>query len=173
MPLLAGHRTGANALVTQLMVRQSVGTPATAALTRAGVPFTVHAYDHDPSAESFGLEAAVALGLDPAVVFKTLLVQADQHIVVAITPVSSDLDLKAVARAAGAKKARMADPATAERLTGQRNRLSVLIDESAAGLEKVYVSAGRRGYDLGLTPADLLKVTGASYAPIRSGISRS
>ncbi len=165
------------------MVRQSVGTPATAALTRAGVPFTVHAYDHDPSAESFGLEAAVALGLDPAVVFKTLLVQADQHIVVAITPVSSDLDLKAVARAAGAKKARMADPATAERLTGmvvggispigQRNRLSVLIDESAAGLEKVYVSAGRRGYDLGLTPADLLKVTGASYAPIRSGISRS
>ena len=155
------------------MVRQSVGTPATAALTRAGVPFTVHAYDHDPSAESFGLEAAVALGLDPAVVFKTLLVQADQHIVVAITPVSSDLDLKA----------RMADPATAERLTGmvvggispigQRNRLSVLIDESAAGLEKVYVSAGRRGYDLGLTPADLLKVTGASYAPIRSGISRS
>lgn len=162
------------------MVRRSVGTPATAALSRAGVRFTVHAYEHDPGAASYGREAAEALGLDPAVVFKTLLVQTDEQIVVAVTPVTGELDLKAVARATGSKRARMADPEAAERLTGmvlggispvgQRHQLPTLIDESAASLERIYVSAGRRGYDLGLAPADLVQVTGAGYA--RIGLNR-
>lgn len=156
--------------------RDTVGTPATRALTKAGVAFSVHAYEHDPAATSYGLEAAEALGLSPAEVFKTLLVQADSATVVAITPVTGELDLKAVARAVGAKKASMAGPADAERLTGyvvggisplgQRNRLRTVLDESALTLPRVYVSAGRRGVDLGLAPADLVRCTDATVAPI-------
>jgi Cys-tRNA(Pro)/Cys-tRNA(Cys) deacylase len=96
----------------------SVGTPATVALTRAGIPYAVHSYDHDPSASSYGLEAATALGLDPACVFKTLLADVDGELVVAVVPVSGQLDLKALASAVGGTKAAMADPARAERTTG-------------------------------------------------------
>ena len=154
----------------------SGGTPATAALTRAGVSFTVHAYDHDPAASSFGLEAADALGLDPARVFKTLLASVDQRLVVAIVPVSGQLDLKALATAVGGKKATMGDPADAERVTGyvvggispigQKKALPTVLDSSAADHPTVFVSGGRRGMDLELAPADLVAVTGASYAPI-------
>ena len=156
--------------------KKSVGTPATVALTRAGIDFSVHPYDHDPAAASYGMEAADALGLDPAVVFKTLLVQVDDRTVVAIAPVTGDIDLKSVARAVGGKKAAMADPAAAERLTGyvvggispigQRTRLATVIDDSAARLSTMYVSAGRRGVDLGLAPADLVNLTSATLAPI-------
>jgi Cys-tRNA(Pro)/Cys-tRNA(Cys) deacylase len=98
--------------------RRSVGTPATVALEKAGVTFTVHAYDHDPRSASYGLEAADALGLDPDAVFKTLLADVDGELVVAVVPVSGQLDLKALASAVGGKRAAMADPAVAERTTG-------------------------------------------------------
>jgi len=99
--------------------RRSAGaTPATAALTRAGVAFTEHTYAHDPGAASYGLEAAAALGLVPEQVFKTLMVSVDGRLVVGIVPVSGQLDLKAVAAAVGGKRAAMADPAAAQRATG-------------------------------------------------------
>jgi Cys-tRNA(Pro)/Cys-tRNA(Cys) deacylase len=162
----------------------SGGTPATAALTRARVPFTVHTYDHDPAASSFGLEAADALGLDPARVYKTLLASVEgstgpagaHRLVVAIVPVSGQLDLKALAAAVGAKKATMADPADAERVTGyvvggispvgQKKALPTVLDRTAADHPTIFVSGGRRGMDLELAPADLVTVTRASYAPI-------
>jgi len=154
----------------------ATGTPATLALTRAGVPFTTHAYDHDPAAGSYGLEAAEALGLDPASVFKTLLADLDGELVVGIVPVAGLLDLKALAAALGGKKATMADPAVAQRVTGyvvggisplgQKRSLRTVLDDSARGQDTVYVSGGRRGLDLGLAPADLVRLTAATVAPI-------
>ena len=153
------------------------GTPATVALTRAGVPFTQHPYEHDPRAESFGLEAAEALGVAPDRVFKTLLAEAGGRLVVGIVPVTGQLDLKALARAVGAPKATMADPAAAERSTGyvvggispvgQKRALVTVLDDSALGHATVFVSGGRRGLDLELSPADLVRATGATTAPIR------
>jgi len=159
------------------VARKSAGaTPATTALTRAGVSFTLHPYEHDPRAESFGLEAASALGLDPAQVFKTLMADVDGDLVVAVVPVSGQLDLKALARALGGSRATMADKAAAERATGyvvggispigQRRRHRTVVDDSALAHPVVYVSAGRRGLDLGLSPADLVAVTDAVTAPI-------
>ena len=155
------------------------GTPATVALTRAGVPFTLHPYEHDPRAESFGLEAAEALGVAPERVFKTLLADTGGRLVVGIVPVTGQLDLKALARAVGAPKATMADPAAAERSTGyvvggispvgQKRALPTVLDDSALGHESVFVSGGRRGLDLELTPADLVRATSATTAPIRRG----
>ena len=156
--------------------RRSVGTPATVALERAGVTFTVHAYDHDPRSTSYGLEAADALGLDPDRVFKTLLADVDGELVVAVVPVSGQLDLKALAAALGGKRAAMADPAVAERTTGyvvggispigQRKRLRTVVDETAVTRPAVYVSGGRRGVDLGLDPTDLVRVLDAHVARI-------
>lgn len=156
--------------------RRTVGTPATVALEKAGVTFTVHAYDHDPRSTSYGLEAADALGLDPDAVFKTLLADIDGELVVAVVPVSGQLDLKALASAVGGKRAAMADPAVAERTTGyavggispigQRRRLRTVVDESASARPAVYVSGGRRGVDLGLDPADLVRVLDAQVARI-------
>ena len=152
------------------------GTPATVALTKAGVSFSEHAYDHDPHAASYGLEAAEVLGLDPAQVFKTLFTSVDGRLVVGIVPVSGQLDLKAVAAAVGGKKAAMADPAAAERATGyvvggispvgQKRPHPTVLDESAMAFDVVYVSGGRRGLDLGLSPHDLARVTNAIVAPI-------
>jgi Cys-tRNA(Pro)/Cys-tRNA(Cys) deacylase len=152
------------------------GTPATVALTRAGVAFTTHSYEHDPSAPSYGLEAARVLGLPPAQVFKTLLVDVDGVLVVAIVPVVGTLDLKALAAAVGGKKATMADPHVAERTTGyvvggisplgQKRPLRTVVDETALSFDTVYVSGGRRGFDLGLAPTDLLAQTTATTAPI-------
>ncbi len=152
-------------------------TPAIAALVRAKVPHTLHPYEHDPSSDlGYGLEAAAAIGVEPARVFKTLCVEADGALAVAIVPVDAMLDLKAVASALGAKKAAMADAALAERATGyvvggispigQKRRLRTVVDASALGFESVYVSGGRRGLDIGLAPADLVAVTGASTASI-------
>lgn len=162
------------------MASQSPGTPATTALTRAGIAFTTHAYEHDPRSPSFGLEAAASLGLAPDEVFKTLLALVDSRPVVGIVPVSGSLDLKALAAAAGGRRADLADPDSAQRLTGyvvggispigQKRRLPTFLDGSAQELPTVYVSGGRRGLDVGLAPGDLLAVTGGSYAAIaRSG----
>lgn len=156
--------------------KQSAGTPATVALTKAAVPFTVHTYEHDPAAASYGLEAAAALGLEPGQVFKTLLVEPDGKLGVGIVPVDRQLDLKAIAGALGAKKAVMADPAAAERTTGyvvggispigQKKALPTVVDDSALQHGQVYVSGGRRGLDLGLAPADLVAITKARTAAI-------
>jgi Cys-tRNA(Pro)/Cys-tRNA(Cys) deacylase len=156
--------------------RTSTGTPATVALTRAGVAFTTHTYEHDPAATSYGLEAAEVLGLDPDRVFKTLFADVDGRLVVGIVPVSRQLDLKALAAAAGGKRATMADAAAAERATGyvvggisplgQKRAHPTVLDESALGFETVYVSGGRRGLDLGLAPGDLVRLTEATTAAI-------
>jgi Cys-tRNA(Pro)/Cys-tRNA(Cys) deacylase len=166
-------------MVAELMAKRQQGaggTPATVALTRAGVLFTTHPYDHDPTAPSYGLEAAEALGLDPEKVLKTLFVEVDGRLVVGIVPVSRQLDLKAVAAASGGKRATMADPAAAERATGyvvggispigQKRAHPTVLDESALSYDTVYVSGGRRGLDLGLTPQDLVRLTRAKVAPI-------
>jgi Cys-tRNA(Pro)/Cys-tRNA(Cys) deacylase len=147
------------------------GTPATAALTRAGIGFTLHPYDHDPRATSFGLEAAQALGLDPARIFKTLMASVDGSLVVGVVPVSGQLDLKALARALGGAKAAMADVAAAERATGyvaggispigQKRAHRTVVDETALPFPTVFVSAGRRGLDLEIAPGDLVQATGA------------
>ena len=152
------------------------GTPATAALTAAGIPFSEHAYAHDPANRDFGMEAATALGLDPDQVFKTLLAEVDGRLVVGIVPVTGKLDLKALAAAVGGKKAAMADPSLAERRTGyvvggispigQKTRHETVLDETAELWDVVYVSGGRRGFDLGLTPADLVRATDAVVADI-------
>lgn len=152
------------------------GTPATVALTAAGVAFTAHAYEHDPSAPSYGLEAAEVLGLPAEQVFKTLLADVDGSLVVAIVPVAGKLDLKALAAAVGGKKATMADPPLAERTTGyvlggisplgQRKALPTVLDETAILFDTVYVSGGRRGFDLGLAPDDLVALTSAITADI-------
>ena len=152
------------------------GTPATVALTRAGVAYTTHSYEHDPAAPSFGLEAAEVLGLPAEQVFKTLLADVDGALVVAIVPVARKLDLKALATAVGGKKAAMADPHVAERTTGyvvggisplgQRKALRTVLDDSATAYDAVYVSGGRRGFDLGLSPTDLVTQTAATTAPI-------
>jgi Cys-tRNA(Pro)/Cys-tRNA(Cys) deacylase len=152
------------------------GTPATVALTAAGVPFEVRAYDHDPRSASYGTEAAEALGADPARVFKTLLASLDGRLVVGIVPVSGHLDLKALARALGGSKAVMAEVAAAERATGyvaggispigQKRSHPTVLDDSALGHEAILVSGGRRGFDIELSPHDLVAVTGAVTATI-------
>jgi Cys-tRNA(Pro)/Cys-tRNA(Cys) deacylase len=154
-------------------------TPATVALHRAGIAFTEHAYAHDPSAASYGTEAADVLGLDPRRVLKTLLASVDGRLTVAIVPVAGQLDLKALAAAVGGKRATMADPADAERATGyvvggispvgQRRAHPTVVDDSVLDLDVVYVSGGRRGLDLGLAPADLVRVTAATVARVRRG----
>ena len=154
---------------------QGAGTPATVALTKAGVDFSMHAYEHDAAA-SYGTEAAAAMGVPPARVFKTLVADVDGKLTVAVVPVSGSLDLKALATAVGGKKAAMADPAAAERSSGyvlggisplgQRKQLRTVLDESALGHETVFCSAGRRGLEVELAPADLVRLTGAVTAPI-------
>jgi Cys-tRNA(Pro)/Cys-tRNA(Cys) deacylase len=163
--------------VAKKTAQTSHGTPAIVALDRAGAAYTLHPYEHDPGSElSYGLEAAAALGADPAQVFKTLLADVDGALVVGIVPVSRSLDLKALARAVGGKRAAMADAARAERATGyvvggisplgQKQRLRTVLDDSALAFDVVYVSAGRRGLDLSLAPADLVHLTGATTAAL-------
>jgi Cys-tRNA(Pro)/Cys-tRNA(Cys) deacylase len=153
------------------------GTPATVALTKAGVDFTLHPYEHAAGAPSYGGEAADALDLSYDEVFKTLVARVDGALVTAVVPVAGSLDLKGLAASLGGKKAAMAEPADAERATGyvvggisplgQRSRMPTVVDESVLGLPAVYVSAGRRGLQLRLLPADLLNVSGALTAPLR------
>jgi len=156
--------------------RGAGGTPATVALSAAGITFEVRAYEHDPRAASYGLEAAEALDADPARVFKTLLASLDGSLVVGIVPVTGQLDLKALARALGGSKAVMAEVAAAERATGyvaggispvgQKRRHPTVLDASALEHDTILVSGGRRGFDLELAPADLVAITGAVTATI-------
>jgi Cys-tRNA(Pro)/Cys-tRNA(Cys) deacylase len=152
------------------------GTPATVLLGRQKISHQVHAYQHDPRTDSYGAEAAAALGIDPSRCFKTLVATVDDALTVAVVPVTGSLDLKALAGAMGGKRASMADPIQAERTTGyvrggisplgQRKRLPTVVDSTAQGHETVYVSAGRRGLEIELAPADLVRLTGATVAPI-------
>jgi Cys-tRNA(Pro)/Cys-tRNA(Cys) deacylase len=156
--------------------RPSGATAAIRALEAAGVAFDLHPYEHDPRATSYGLEAAQALGIPEARVFKTLMADADGRLVVAVVPVAGKLDLKALARALGARKAAMADPADAERATGyvvggisplgQKRPHPTVLDASALDQERVLVSAGRRGLDVELSPADLVTLTSATVSAI-------
>lgn len=158
------------------MTAASPSTPATIALERAGVPFTPHVYEHHETATNFGEEAAAALGLREEQVFKTLVVSVDGQLAVAIVPVANRLDLKAIAAAVGGKKATLADPTLAEKRTGyvvggispvgQRTRLRTVLDASAAAYPTIFVSGGRRGFDIEIAPADLVTITEAATAPI-------
>jgi Cys-tRNA(Pro)/Cys-tRNA(Cys) deacylase len=151
-------------------------TPAVLALERAGIAHEIRTYELDPSADNYGPAAAAALGLDPAVVFKTLIVNVDGKPVVAVVPVSRQCGLKAVAQSVGGKRAEMSEPHVAERLTGyvvggispvgQKKRLSTVIDISAEGLARMWVSAGKRGVQIGVAPGDLARVIAARFAPI-------
>ena len=151
-------------------------TPATKLLKANKIDFSIHEYEHDANAKSFGLEAAEKLNLRVEEVFKTLLVTDEKNYFVAILPVHHQLNLKKVAQAVGAKKLKMSDPKDAERLTGylvggispvgQKKRLKTVIDQSAEQLEKLYVSGGKRGLDIGLKPQDLAKVLSASFADL-------
>jgi Cys-tRNA(Pro)/Cys-tRNA(Cys) deacylase len=153
-----------------------MSTPATAALRAAGIRFTEHPYAHDAATTAFGHEAARALGVEPDRVFKTLLADVDGALAVAVVPVSGTLDLKALAAALGGKKAVMAVPAVAERKTGyivggispigQKSALPTVVDETAELWETVFVSGGRRGFDIELAPSDLITVTAARVADI-------
>lgn len=151
--------------------KRSSGTPATLALDRAGIAYVLHPYEHDPRAASYGLEAAEALGVEPARVLKTLMADLGGELVVGIVPVSGRLDLKALARVLGGSKAVMAEVAAAERATGyvaggispvgQKRPHRTVLDETALAHDTVLVSAGRRGLDLEIRPADLAAITGA------------
>ena len=152
-------------------------TPALDLLKKVRAEHRVHSYEHDPKAASYGLEAAEKLGLEPAQVFKTLLASSEKgELLVAVVPVVGSLDLKALAHAAGVKKAEMADPAAAQRSTGyllggisplgQKKRLRTFIDSSAEGFETIYVSAGRRGLEVELAPSVLAEQTRATFANI-------
>lgn len=152
-------------------------TPALLALEQAGVPHTVRPYEHDPHTDlGFGMEVATALGVEPARVFKTMLASVDHDLVVAVVPVAGRLDLKALARAVGGKKAAMAERGAAEKATGyvvggispfgQRSRLRTVVDTSAHDHKTVLVSAGRRGLQVEVAPADLVALTGATTAPV-------
>lgn len=154
-------------------------TPAIKAAGDAGVGIKVHEYRHDPDNTNYGLEAAQALGLEPARVFKTLLVMQNgdqRRLAVAVVPVTGQLDLKAMATACKAKKVEMADPVHAQRVTGyvvggisplgQKRRLPTVIDTSAQHFDTVFVSGGRRGLDIEIKPADLISLCQASMAAI-------
>lgn len=152
-------------------------TPALEAVRRDGAWFELREFAHDPAAPSYGLEAAAALGVPPSSLFKTLVARTDDRaLALALVPVSRELDFRALARALGARRAGMADPASAERATGYvtggisplgtRRALRAVVDASAGTLEVVWVSGGRRGLELGLRPADLVRLAGATLAPI-------
>ncbi|MEV4533623.1 Cys-tRNA(Pro) deacylase [Asanoa sp. NPDC049518] len=161
------------------MAKKAQGTPATVVLTREKVPFTTHPYDVDPKTSGYGEAVAAALGLEPARVFKTLIATVDGQLGVGVVPVARTLDLKALAAALGGKRAAMAEPAAAERATGyvtggisplgQRSRLPLVLDDSALAFETIFVSAGKRGLQLELSPADLVHLTGAAVAAIATG----
>ena len=151
-------------------------TPAVVALDAAGISYTIHEYERGEDLRDFGREAAEQLGLDHDQVFKTLVVVADDELIVAVVPVSCQLSMKRVAAAVGAKRAVMCEPARAERSSGyivggispigQRKPLRTVVDESAELFDVVYVSGGRRGLDIGLAPSDLVVILDAVVAPI-------
>ncbi|WP_430780502.1 Cys-tRNA(Pro) deacylase [Actinoplanes sp. G11-F43] len=160
------------------MAKKAAGTPATVLLTAERVAHTLHPYEVSPDAPNYGALVAEVLGVAPARVFKTLVAEVDGRLVVGVVPVTGDLDLKALAAAAGGKRAGLADRAAAERSSGyvrggisplgQRKRLPTVIDDTVEGLDLMYVSAGRRGLQVALAPGDLIRLTDAIVAPIRA-----
>jgi Cys-tRNA(Pro)/Cys-tRNA(Cys) deacylase len=159
----------------------AAATPGIAALVKAGVPHEVVKFGHDPRESSFGVEAIAALagaGVAPEQVYKTLIIAVPGGLAVAMVPAASKLSLKAAAAALGVAKAGMAEPGVAERATGyvvgavspfgQRRRLPTVIDAGALAFERVYCSAGRRGWDVAVSPRDLIRLTGAVTADIRA-----
>lgn len=157
-------------------------TPAVAELERCGAAFEIVTYDHDPAAASYGTEAAEALGVDGSEVFKTLVAELDTgELVVGVVPVICQLDLKAIARAAGAKKATLADVASAERRTGyvaggispfgQRMRHRTFVDESAELWDRVHVSGGRRGMEVVVEPGTFVRVLDAVFCDLTGSVS--
>jgi Cys-tRNA(Pro)/Cys-tRNA(Cys) deacylase len=160
------------------MAKKAAGTPATVLLTAQNIPHSLHPYDVSPDAPNYGALVAEALGIAPAEVFKTLVAEVDGALTVAVVPVTGDLDLKALAHAAGGKRAALADRAAAERSSGyvrggisplgQRKRLPTVVDDSATTLDRMYVSAGRRGLQVALAPDDLVRLTAAIIAHIRT-----
>jgi Cys-tRNA(Pro)/Cys-tRNA(Cys) deacylase len=152
------------------------GTPATVLLSKNKVPHQVHEYEHDPRSASYGTEASELLGLPAERVFKTLVAEVDGALTIGVVPVSGQLDLKALAAAAGGKKAKMAEVTAAERATGyvaggisplgHRKRLRVVVDSSASEFETIFCSAGRRGLEIELAAADLVRLADAVVAPI-------
>lgn len=155
-------------------------TPAVTLLTRLAIPFTAHHYDHDPGVASFGREAAEELGVDPARVFKTLVVDLSagggRGLGVTVLPVEGRLDLKAAGAAFGVKKVALADSAAAERSSGyvvggisplgQRTVLPTVLEETALLHDTIYVSGGARGFDVELAPTDLVAALSATTAPL-------
>ncbi|SDO26581.1 Cys-tRNA(Pro)/Cys-tRNA(Cys) deacylase [Nakamurella panacisegetis] len=151
-------------------------TPAIAALIKAKIAHTVRPYEHDPRTTAYGDEVVAALGQDPARVFKTLVASVDGALVVGVVPVSAHLDLKALASAAGGKRAVMAAVAEAERSSGyvaggispigQRRPLRTIVDSSAGDFPTIFVSAGRRGLQVEIAAADLVAVCRGVMAPI-------
>jgi Cys-tRNA(Pro)/Cys-tRNA(Cys) deacylase len=152
------------------------GTRATEVLSSLGIPHTVHRYCHDPRHPSYGQEASEALGVAPERVFKTLVADVDGQLTVGVVPVAGSLDLKALAAAVGGKRAAMADPVQAERSSGYvtggiaplglRRPLPVVVDESALDHATIFCSAGQRGLEIELAPADLIQAAGARTALI-------
>ncbi|TLX48371.1 Cys-tRNA(Pro) deacylase [Pseudoalteromonas phenolica] len=154
-------------------------TPAILLARKNKIPFSVHEYKHEPNAQSYGLEAAEKLGLNPSQVFKTLVVETDsKQLVVAVLPVNQQLNLKSLAKAVGAKKAAMAAQQLVERSTGyilggvsplaQKKRLATVIDSSAKTFETIFVSAGRRGLEIELAAATLCELTQGQFAEINT-----
>lgn len=154
-------------------------TPAIDLARKQGISHTLHEYAHDPKSESYGTEAAEKLGLNPDQVFKTLVAETDRgELVVAVVPVSGNLNLKLLAKAVNAKKAAMADKQKVQRTTGyvlggvsplgQKRALTTVIDASARDFDTIHVSAGRRGLEIELAPDDLASLTGAGFASIRA-----
>lgn len=160
------------------MAKKAAGTPATVLLTGHKVAHALHPYEVSPDAPNYGALVAEALGVAPERLFKTLIAEVDGALTVAVVPVTGDLDLKALAAAAGGKRAALADRAAAERSSGyvrggisplgQRKQLPTVIDASALGLAEMFVSAGRRGLQVSLAPADLIRLTAAKTADIRT-----
>lgn len=165
-------------LTSLIVAKKAAGTPATVVLSAAKVPHELHPYDVSPDAPNYGALVAEALGVPLESVFKTLIAEVDGALTVAVVPVTGDLDLKALAGAAGGKRATLADRAAAERSSGyvrggisplgQRKRLPTVIDDSAIALERMYVSAGRRGLQVSMAPADLIRLTDAATVRIRT-----
>ena len=159
------------------MAKKAAGTPATVVLAAERVAHTLHPYEVSPDSPNYGALVAEFLGVAPELLFKTLIAEVDGRLVVGVVPVTGDLDLKALAQAAGGKRGALADRAAAERSSGyvrggisplgQRKRLPTVIDDTATALDQMYVSAGRRGLQVALAPADLIRLTGATVAPIR------
>lgn len=153
-------------------------TPGIHAASKAGIFHRVHEYEHDPGSAGYGTEAADKLGVEPARIFKTLVVTLDgKTLAVGVVPVTGMLSMKLIAKAAGGKKASMADPQEVQRRTGyvlggvsplgQKNRLKTFIDASAESFDTVYISAGRRGLEIELSPADLANLTGGQLVALQ------